>query len=206
VTFASSKQKQTIKNKNMKTVNTIIIALVLFSTSLFAESPTTMAVISNATSGVYKVVYKGAETGRVKLSIVNAANELVFSETLTNVSSFIRPYNFNELPEGDYTIVLEDKAGKQVEEVSYHSNKIQSIISVSKLAGFDNKYVVTVANVGNDAVNVKITDVAGNVLYEQATTVKGDYGLVYNLDQVKADGSKVTFEVSASGATHTVTY
>ena len=190
----------------MKTVNVIIFALVSFSSSLFAESPSTMAVIPNATSGIYKVCYKGAEAGKVKLSIVGANNEVVFSEVMTNVSSFIRPYNFSQLAEGEYTIVLEDKAGKQVEQISYHLNKIESTISVSKLAGFENKFILTVANTGSADVYVKISDVAGNVLHEQTEIVKGNYGLIYNLDQVKTHGAKVTFEVSTSGKTYTVTY
>jgi hypothetical protein len=209
VTFASQHNNKTFhdkQNKNMKTVNVIIFALVSFSTSLFAESPATMAVIPNATSGVYKVCYKGAEAGKVKLSILNANSEVVFSEVMTGVSSFIRPYNFSQLTEGEYTIVLEDKAGKQVEQVSYHLNKVESLISVSKLAGFDNKFIVSVANKGTDLVNVRISDLAGNVLHDQTEKVDGHFALIYNLNEVKAYTSKVTFEVSTSGKTYTVTY
>ncbi|HEY8935249.1 MAG TPA: hypothetical protein VIM65_08510 [Cyclobacteriaceae bacterium] len=191
----------------MKTVNAIIFALVSFSTSLFAESPATMAVIPNATSGIYKVCYKGAEAGRVKLSILNANGDVVFSEVMTAVSSFIRPYNFSQLSEGVYTIVLEDKAGKQVEEVSYRLNKVECLISVSKLAGFDNKFIVSVAsNDAADMVNVKIYNEAGTLIHEQTEKVNGNFGLIYNLSEVKVHGEKVTFEVSTSGKSYVVSY
>jgi hypothetical protein len=184
----------------------IILAFAFLSfTAVKAESPATMSVLYNAASGVYKVCYKSAETGRVKLAIYNANNNLVFSEVMNNISSFIRPYNFSQLSEGEYTIVLEDKNGKQVEKVNYRLNKIESIIRVSKLSGADNKFVLNVANTGSENIIVKIYDGSNNLLHVQTETVTGSFGLIYNLTPAKV--ASVRFEIStASGKTETITY
>lgn len=184
----------------------IILALAFASfTSVKAESPATMSVLHHAASGIYKVCYKSTETGRVKLAIYDRNNKLVFSEVMNNVASFIRPYNFTQLAEGEYTIVLEDKTGKQVEKVNYRLNKVESIIRVSKLAGSDNKFVLNVASTGSESIRVKIYDGADKLLHEQTEIVNGSFGLIYNLTPVKV--SSVRFEISTgSGKIETITY
>ena len=68
---------------------------------------------------VFNIHYRTAEKGRVKISIIDCKNKTVFSEVLLNTSSFVRPFNFSQLHEGVYTIVLEDKNGKQSEKINY---------------------------------------------------------------------------------------
>jgi hypothetical protein len=74
----------------------LILAFIIIGLAAFAENPSAFSVTS-AETGVFTVMYKRPETGKVKLSIYNDHNKLVFAEVLSNVGSFIRPYNFNEL-------------------------------------------------------------------------------------------------------------
>lgn len=178
-------------------LSVLVFAFVVFSASAFADAPTSLTVVP-ATSQVYKVYYKTKEAGKVKVSIINSSNQLVFSEVMSNVASFVRPYNFSELPEGEYTIVLEDKNGKQVEKVNYTMNKIVSFVKVTEVANVDNKYMLNISNNGSEVVTVKIF--SGNaLLHKQDVQVTGSFGLVYNLSQVKSStNAKITFEVSTS--------
>jgi uncharacterized protein YaiI (UPF0178 family) len=126
---------------------------------------------------------------------------------MNNVASFVRPYNFSELPEGEYTIVLEDKNGKQVEKVNYAMNKVVSFVKVTQVANVDNKYMLNVSNNGSEVVTVKIF--SGNaLLHKQDVQVTGSFGQVYNLNQVKATtDAKITFEIStSSGKYETITF
>ena len=178
--------------------NSLVIACVMMSFASVAKSPASLSVTASS-ANVFKINYKANETGTVKISIYDSNNELVFVEVLNNVTSFVRPYNFNELPEGEYTIVVADKNGKQAEKVNYASNKINSFISVSEVADAENKYALSVTNNGTEEVFVRIFDNDYNMIHEQSVQVTGSFGLIYNLNNLKsAAASTVTFEVSTS--------
>jgi hypothetical protein len=72
----------------MKKTLSILAALTIFSTSLFANNidnpnaATGMAIMKNGTT--VKLFYKGTKQADVKVSIYNAANTLVYSETIKN--------------------------------------------------------------------------------------------------------------------------
>src|SRR6187431_1297710 len=108
----------------MKSKIAVSVVALLMSVVALADSPAILSVVSNANT--YTVYYKTSGTGKVRISIVNEANKLVYQEVLNNVASFSRPYNFSQLEEGKYTIVLEDKNGRQVEKVNYTQNRINS--------------------------------------------------------------------------------
>ncbi|MBX2966617.1 MAG: hypothetical protein KF845_10755 [Cyclobacteriaceae bacterium] len=171
----------------------LIIAFLAASIQIFASSPTTMAVMPNETTGIYKVVYQGLETGKVKTTILNSKQQVVFSEVITNVASFIRPYNFNGMEAGEYTIVLEDKFGKQVEKVSYKKNKIESTIHVAKLTKENGKFLLTAVNNGTETIRVNIYDSREALLYTRQEIVTGEFALVYNLNGVRS--SSIRFEI-----------
>jgi hypothetical protein len=177
----------------------LFIAFVAVSFASFADNTTSLSIVPTANANVYSISYKTREVGKVKISIYNKSNQLLFTETLTEVASFNRPYNFSELSEGEYTIVLEDKNGKQVEKVNYFMNKVKSLISITEVVNSENKYMLNVTNNGTDAVSVRIYDSAENLLHTQEVEVTGHFSLIYNLSKVKpAYSSQITFEVITS--------
>ncbi|NJM25247.1 MAG: hypothetical protein HC859_06900 [Bacteroidia bacterium] len=188
----------------MKIKSNLIAALLFAGASAVAgtiDGPV-MTVVSGSENGIYKVQYITKEVSTVKVSVLDASQNLVFSESLTKVASFIRPYNFSALPYGEYTIVLEDKAGKQVERVTYTANQVASVVKITKLAA-DSKFLVSVANRGTDHVTVKIFN-NNRLIFEKADTINGDMGIVYNLEKFSGE---FTFEVStASGKTEIIKY
>jgi hypothetical protein len=160
--------------------------------------------ISEATTGVYKLVYKTTGAGKVKVSIYDENRDLIFTETLTNVESFIRPYNFSNLSQGDYTIVVEDKTGKTEEKVAYYFKKVESAVEVTKIANEANKYLLSVENKETDLIDVKILDAERNILHEESMTVNGKFSVIYNLTTIKGE---ITFEVIGSdGLIKTIKY
>ena len=183
----------------MKKTLSILAAITIFSTALFANNidnpnaATGMAIMKNGTT--VKLFYKGTKQTDVKVSIYNAANTLVYSETIKNVDGFVRPYNFTNLEEGEYSIELLGENGRQVERVFYKLGKVQKLANVMHVTGEPNKYILTVANKGQDVLTIKIYGDKGVLLYSKTEEVNGDFAQVYNLD--KYNGG-LTFEVSDS--------
>ncbi len=183
----------------MKKTLSILAAITIFSTALFANNidnpnaATGMAIMKNGTT--VKLFYKGTKQTDVKVSIYNAANTLVYSETIKNVDGFVRPYNFTNLEEGEYSIELLGENGRQVERVIYKLGKVQKLANVMHVTGEPNKYILTVANKGQDVLTIKIYGDKGVLLYSKTEEVNGDFAQVYNLD--KYNGG-LTFEVSDS--------
>lgn len=183
----------------MKKTLSILAAITIFSTALFANNidnpnaATGMAIMKNGTT--VKLFYKGTKQTDVKVSIYNATNTLVYSETIKNVDGFVRPYNFTNLEEGEYSIELLGENGRQVERVIYKLGKVQKLANVMHVTGEPNKYILTVANKGQDVLTIKIYGDRGVLLYSKTEEVNGDFAQVYNLD--KYNGG-LTFEVSDS--------
>ena len=179
-------------------ISVLLISFVLFTGAANATS-TSLFVKSSSKSEVFTIHYKTTEKSTVRLSILNDKNQLVFTETFFNSASFVRPYNFSELAEGEYTIVLADKNGKQAEKVNHLASTITSHISVAEIVNQENKYRLDVTNSGTDVVSVRIYAQDGTPLHEQLVTVTGSFSTIYNLSQVKsAVNSAITFEVTTS--------
>lgn len=183
----------------MKKTLSILAAITIFSTALFANNidkpnaATGMAIMKNGST--VKLFYKGTKQTDVKVFIYNAANTLVYSETIKNVDGFVRPYNFTNLEEGEYSIELLGENGRQVERVIYKLGKVEKLANVMHVTGEPNKYILSVANKGQDVLTIRIYGDKGVLLYSQTENVNGDFAQVYNLD--KYNGS-LTFEVSDS--------
>ncbi|SKC41828.1 hypothetical protein [Ohtaekwangia koreensis] len=183
----------------MKKSLSIVAALMIFSSTLFAgiidnpNAATGMAIMKNGST--IKLFYKGTKQADVKVSIYNATNSLVYSETIKNVDGFVRPYNFSNLAEGEYSIELIGDNGRQIERVSYKLGKVEKLANVLHVAGERNKYILTVANKGQDVLTVKIYGDKGTLLYSKVENVDGDFAQVYNFEQY---AGSITFEVSDS--------
>lgn len=183
----------------MKTINTVI-ALMLLSVASFAS----VSVVSE--ENVFTIQYNNTEKNNVRVSILNNKNQEIFSESFYHVTSFKRPYNFSQLAEGEYTIVIEDKNGKQTEKISYHLNKVVSYVHVARIPKKDNKFWLNVANNGMEVLSVRIFDQDGNEIHSQSLEVNGTMSTVYNLNAIKNIKS-VSFEViDGSGKMHKATF
>jgi hypothetical protein len=182
----------------MKTKSLIIAALVTMSAIVTAvgkdEPRAGLVVVPVKGSEVFKVIYRGENTGRVKLNVYNAESQIIFSEVLTGVDGFIRPLNFSGLQSGEYTVELIDATGKRVEKVSYQPYKSNKYVHVSKLVKEEGKYLISVANAGNEKINVKIYDAANNLIHNETREVSGEFAQLYAVKNANA----VTFEISDS--------
>lgn len=187
-------------------LSALIVVLASMSFSAVADATASFSVSPAESQHVFNIKYKSLETGTVKISVYDSGNTLLFTEVLTNVSSFVRPYNFSELKEGEYTIVVSDKSGEQIQKVNYSTNKISSYIKVTELANTESKYVVNITNNGSEDVRVKIFMNDDTLLHDQIERVSGSFGLVYNLSKIKT-ATSITFEITTnSGKVERITF
>ena len=185
-------------------LRSVMIVCTMAVTSFATAASFTVAETSG--SNVFKVQYQHGQKGKVEVSILNNKNETIFSEEIRTSGSFVRPYNFSNLPYGDYTIVVKDELGQYNEKVSYSANKLVSYTYMAALPNQENKYWLNVRNNGQENVNVRILAQDGVVLYEQSLIVNGGYNTVFNLSKVKGN-SAVTFEVTdGNNQMHTATF
>ncbi|HTE31963.1 MAG TPA: hypothetical protein VK666_16390 [Chryseolinea sp.] len=182
----------------MKTKSLYIAALMIMAAAITVvgkDEPRShgLAVVPVKGSEVFKVIYKGESTSKVKLNVYNEASQIVFSETMSSSDGFIRPLNFSGLQFGEYTIELTNSTGKQSEKVSYQPAKDNTNIHVAKLVSNDGKYLLSVANGATQTITVKIFDKASNLVHISSKAVSGDYAQLYS---VKDFTGGVTFEIS----------
>jgi hypothetical protein len=181
---------------------------VLLCTLVFArgiDGPikgSSVAVTNVAGSTLYKVYYKSERPGKVKVSIIDEKGFTIYEETMTKMDGFLRPYNFDGLPEGEYTVNVEDENGKTVEKVNYKSGRVEKLIHVQKLHE-ENKYLLSIVSPKPEDVFIYIFDESNNLVYNEIQSIKGEFGQVYNLKDMKS----FTIEVADKfGVLKKVTY
>ena len=184
---------------------------VLFCTLVFANgtddpsSGSSSVVVVNANgSNLFKVFYKANRFGNVKVSILNQNQDIVFSETLRKINGFMRPYNFDGLPKGTYTIQVEDAFGKRLEKVNYSTYQSKVFVHLAKLAGDENKYALTGRAFKPDEIQVRIYDAYHQLVFEESRKVAGEFGQVYNLKNVT--GSFIIEVGNEEGVLKTIQY
>jgi hypothetical protein len=161
-------------------------------------SPNGISVLKHG--DVVKLYYRGEKVGKVRVTIYNEKGREVFTETLRNTEEFMRPYNFSFLPDGSYTIELNDSQGKQMKKVIHSVSGGKRVAHLSHVSKANNKYLLVVPNEGRDAITVKIFDERNRLLYQGRKVIDGDFAKVYNLNQIEGE---YTFEIiDKSGKTN----
>jgi len=158
-------------------------------------------------SEVFKVVYKGETTGKVRLNVYNSHAEILLSKTFYETSGFIFPLNFSGVAYGEYTIELSDVKGKHLHKVSIvRPARLISdkFVHISKLSA-DNRFLVSVAGPAqNEKIRVAIFDQSGELIFSESTRADGDFARMYN---VKRPAEGYTFEVyDRSGMIKTIRF
>jgi hypothetical protein len=192
----------------MKKTLLFFLALIVISTISFArrlDNPPALSRMGVIRSGsTFKVFYKGTSLSKVVINIYSNNKVKVFSDNLGKQDSFVRPYNFSQLPEGEYTIELTDETGKQVQRVQYRNGKIEKLASLIKVSGEGDKYLLMVPSEGADVLDIEISDAAGEVIYRSKEKIEGDFARVYDLKSLSG-----IFELSitdSKGVTKTISY
>ncbi len=160
---------------------------------------------------VYRLVYQSKVEGLVKVSIYNEQGDLLLNDRIVNTSGFARPYNFNALPLGKYTLQIEDASGKVTKSI-YHGK--ESVIESSQNSALQikieaveksAKYELKVVGNLQEPLYVNIYNANGIVVFSEEISETKSFSKVYDLS--KTGLTNMTFEVlSASEILESATF
>jgi len=191
----------------MKKISLLFVG-VLFCTLVFANGtdepgPSSSVAVTNSTgSSLFKLYYSAYMAADVTVSIYHPSGKLLLKEKMKKTDGFIRPYNFERLGEGDYTIEVEDENGRHIEKVHYSAGKIDKLINIVKLAD-EGKYLLTVASKAADNVMINIYNEKNELIHSQERFVEKEFAEVINLKNRKIFTIEVT---DSKGLLKTFTY
>jgi len=180
-----------------------VLILALNTGVAFAADPVIpkVVIVNQNEAGVFKLIYGGTQVGKVNLKISDQNGITLFRESINNVDGFIRPVNFTNLNEGEYTIEVSDSYGKFVQKVNYEIEKTESVFHIAKISG-ENRYLLSVAK--GDQLNLNIYDGRDNLVHKETLVINGNLGKVFNLKDVSGEP---TFEIwDGSGNVKTVRF
>jgi len=177
----------------------VLLASVLFCTLVSANgadkpAPGSSVVVTNPEgSSLFKLHYKSTKSQKVKISLFDEIGNSLFSETVKSTNGFVRPYNFENMAHGQYTIQVEDENGKMEEKVNYESTKkIDKLVNVLKLKNEQNKYMLRISSARKDNVTINIYDKDNNLLHNETTQVDGGFAKLYDLKSFDSFTIEVT--------------
>jgi uncharacterized protein YfaP (DUF2135 family) len=181
----------------MKTLLKSVILVCAMAATSFATAAS--FTVKESKNSVFKVQYVSEQKGTVGVTILDKKNEIVFSEEITSTGSFIRPYNFSNLAEGEYTIVLKDENGEQRQTINYSTSKTNAFAHVTAVPNQDAKFWLNIVTNGEQKMHVRIYSLKGDLLHEQSEVVAGSYSKIFNVSQLNQPS--VVFEVSNDNGT-----
>ena len=179
-----------------------IISVTAFSSNI---NPSSIAVVQSA-ENIYNVYYKSSEVEKVKISILNNNNELVFTERIDK-GSFKRPYNFSNLAYGQYQVIIESVSGVSSKIINHGSADARSVIKVSAVSKEEGKFAVRISNRGSQPATIRIYDNIKGLIFDKQVDVNGSFGQVFNVSKARSsEDSIIMFEVSSNGKVETALF
>jgi hypothetical protein len=181
--------------KSISILTLLLIAGSITFVNAFDKPGTSSAVLKQGST--VKVLYKGSEQSDVKIFIFDEQDQIIFTERIKNTAGFARPYNFSNLPQGNYRIELIDNNGSHVEHINYSIKPVHrsKVTYVARVTGSTDSFILSVPNKGKDDISITIYNDEDAVLYSGKETITGDFAKIYTL---KNYTGKVKFVVTDS--------
>ena len=183
----------------MKKLSLIIFMLVTVSCVVLQASPNghDQGIKVRKAGDIFKVTYQSPVECRVKVTITDAKGEVLFTEKVDSHGGFTRPYNFSQLPKGDYTIQVEDLSGSYSEKLSYRDKKW--VTHIGKIKSEENKYIVAIPGLGKQEVIVYVYNQFQELVFTDHVFNDGDFAKVYHLKDL--EGATIQLVNQFSGET-----
>ena len=196
------KQTNFMKKIFALSLSVLLCTVVFAGGTDYSSSASGVAVVTRD-ANTFKLIYKAAKAGFVRVSIRDSKHRTVFYESIKTVEGFTRPYNFENLEEGEYTLEIVDEAGLHVEKIHNYAARVEKLFNVRKIDG-EGKLILTVSGKGKETIHVRIYDGSDALVYSEEETITGDFARIYNLKNLEGN---VTFEVTGeNGESKVVQY
>ena len=179
-----------------KTLSILVLLVAIGSAALAmpAENPAPASGVGIMKKGkTFHVFYKAAKLSDVKIFIRNERNDLVFTETIRKTDGFVRPYNFTQLEDGEYTVEVIDCTYRQVQKITHGMKPSDKLAHVVRVSPTENKFLLTLPNKVHNIISVKIYGDKHQLVYEELLEITDDLAKLYNLNQINDNFS---FEIT----------
>ncbi len=179
-----------------KTLSILVLLVAIGSAALAmpAENPAPASGVGIMKKGkTFHMFYKAAKLSDVKIFIRNERNDLVFTETIRKTDGFVRPYNFTQLEDGEYTVEVIDCTHRQVQKITHGMKPSDKLAHVVRVSPTENKFLLTLPNKVHNIISVKIYGDKHQLVYEELLEITDDLAKLYNLNQINDNFS---FEIT----------
>ena len=151
----------------------------------------TVDIVRKDTTSVYLVNYMGSKTGKVTITIKDDTKTTILSKSYKDVRDFSLPLNFSSVPEGVYTVQIDNGTEKTVRALTYTKDIATTYTRVENLG--DGQYLLTSSHSGKERITVRVYNESSVKVFEEEKTVRGDFSMLFNLKNVTG---QPYFEVS----------
>ena len=180
--------------KNTLSILVLLVAIGSAALAMPAENPAPASGVGIMKKGkTFHVFYKAAKLSDVKIFIRNERNDLVFTETIRKTDGFVRPYNFTQLEDGEYTVEVIDCTHRQVQKITHGMKPSDKLAHVVRVSPTENKFLLTLPNKVHNIISVKIYGDKHQLVYEELLEITDDLAKLYNLNQINDNFS---FEIT----------
>ncbi len=156
-----------------KFVKMIAVFLIVISTApvAFPFDSTMMEArfkIWEVEQGTYRLLYKDSEQQQIQIDIVDDKNKVLYTEIVSGVDGFIKPFDMKALPAGSYTFRLTTAHGvfSETIKIKTASEKYADLISINALEG-SRQFALRVNQQVNTELVMYIYDEKDNLVHEE---------------------------------------
>ena len=84
-----------------------------FKAALFTDNQGAIQVVAKHDGQHFDLVFRSEQMDKVRVNILDTRQRVVFTETFRNRDAFVRPYNLENLPAGEYTFEVTARDGNR---------------------------------------------------------------------------------------------
>jgi hypothetical protein len=182
--------QQTINKKQNMKKNILIAAFAMVAGAASAQN---VAIENSNRPAVYNVVCRSAQPVKAQITVSDLGGETIMVDEVTG-TNFARPYNFENLPFGDYQVAVTTAEGTKNLTINHKDAELVKNVAIKSMD--NSKYQLTV--MGNKAENVlvNIYDRERELVYSDVIKTQGNVSRVYDLNRINSNS--YVFEVMAA--------
>ncbi|HZX74581.1 MAG TPA: T9SS type A sorting domain-containing protein [Cyclobacteriaceae bacterium] len=151
---------------------------------------------------IFQVIYEAQQSSVFQVTISDEQGNKLFSEKIVG-DHIARPYDFSQLPKGDYILNVQDQNSTQTQTICHHDKALIARLAKLKTSeNSENKYMVTIPKQDDSDMMVSVFDQYDHLVYSEKAGVDQDFARIYNLKNL-AGGSIQVFN-KLSGETKTL--
>lgn len=188
---------------DMKTFRTTIMALAI-STGLFvgAFGSVPYVKVTSYDAKKFFVIVKGVEAAPVQISLKDTQDFELFNETYKRGDDYLKGFDLESLPDGEYFLEIENSQNLQVFTLSIINDKLfihhDNPVAIARptIIQRGNKVDVAVLKTGTP-LKLSILNMANDIIFQDKVTSSGNLNKRYDMSQL--DPGNYTLRIDVDG-------